>query len=86
MIYPSSKTNRWRAVFRAFAPDATAIREHLDRLFRRCSTEYPGGLCEIAWAVPTGAVKYAELFPTTIEGLDRAVQCAAARNGEKRNV
>jgi hypothetical protein len=70
----------------AFAPDLTAIRDHLDHLFRRCSTEYPGGLCEIAWAVPTGAVTCAELFPTTIDGLDRAVQCAAARNAEQRNV
>jgi len=70
----------------AFEPDATAIREHLDRLFRRCPTEYPGGLCEIAWAGPAGAVKYAELFPTTIEGLNHAAECAAARNRERRNV
>jgi hypothetical protein len=67
-------------------PDVAAIRIHLDRLFRRCPIEYPGGLCEIARGDPAGAVKYAELFPATAEGLERAAECAAVRNREHRNV
>lgn len=69
-----------------FEPDPEVIRAHLERLFRRIPTEYPGGLVEIAWAETTGAVKNAELFETTRDGLDKAADAAVSRNLEQRNV
>lgn len=69
-----------------FEPDPEVIRAHLERLFRRVPTEYPGGLIEIAWAETTGAVNHGELFETTPEGLDRAAEAAVSRNLERRNV
>jgi hypothetical protein len=68
-------------------PDAAAIRRHLDRLFDRCSAEYPGGRCEIAWSIAGAwAITGAETFPTTTEGLEGAVACAVEHNRRRSNV
>jgi hypothetical protein len=68
-------------------PDPAVIGAHLDRLFARCPTEYPGGLIEIAWS-PSGdwAVSNAQLFPATAEGLAVATALATALNRDRSNV
>ena len=69
-----------------FEPDEAVIRAHLERMFRRARQEYPGGLCEIAWADNRGQVNQGRLFPITPEGLAEAAAFAVLRNKEKRNV
>jgi hypothetical protein len=56
-----------------FEPDAALMREHLERLFRRCPEEYPGGLIEIAWSDRTGAITKAFTFPSDAGGIDSAI-------------
>lgn len=69
-----------------FEPDPEQIRTHLERLFHRARTEYPEGMCEIAWADGRGQVTSANTFPITPEGLNEATQCAVRHNNEHRNV
>jgi hypothetical protein len=69
------------------APDLVVIRAHLDALFYRCTAEYPGGLCEIAWSEPGKfAVVNAQSFPTTPEGLGEAAALSAGLNAAGSNV
>jgi hypothetical protein len=64
----------------AVQPDPGAMRAHLDRLFRRIPTEYPGGLIEIAWSDRNGKVTSANLFDATPEGIEQAIACAVSHN------
>src|SRR5262249_4253414 len=69
------------------APNPAVIRPHLDKLFSRCASEYPGGLCEIAWSDPGKfAVANAQSFPTTPEGLAEATALCTALNAGGSNV
>jgi len=69
------------------APDRTIIRAHLDKLFGRCATEYPGGLCEIAWTeAGKFAIANAQSFPTTPEGLAEATALSVSLNAAGSNV
>jgi hypothetical protein len=68
-------------------PDFAVIRAHLDKLFGRCPSEYPGGLCEIAWSKPGGgAIVNAQSFPTTPEGLTSATELAATLSAAGSNL
>ncbi len=62
-------------------PDPCAMRAHLNRLFRRVPHEYPGGLIEIAWSDPDGAIRSANTFPATPEGSRRP--SLAPKNGTR---
>jgi hypothetical protein len=71
----------------ALHPDPVIIRAHLNKLFGRCSVEYPGGLCEIAWSRQGGgAIVNAQSFATTPEGLTTATELAAKLNAAGSNV
>ena len=69
-------------------PDPCAMRAHLNRLFRRVPHEYPGGLIEIAWSDPDGAIRSANTFPATPEGIEEAIARAKEWNAGRfrRNV
>jgi hypothetical protein len=73
-------------VHHLFEPDAALIREHLERLFRRCPAEYPGGLIEIAWSDRNGQITKALTFPSNAAGIDSAIECAIERNRSAANV
>jgi hypothetical protein len=73
-------------VHHLFEPDAALIREHLERLFRRCPAEYPGGLIEIAWSDRAGQITNALTFPSDAAGIDFAIECAIERNRSAANV
>jgi hypothetical protein len=71
----------------ATAPDPIIIRAHLDKLFKRCPDEYPGGLCEIAWSEPgKWAIVNAQSFAATPDGLTEATTLGAALNAAGSNV
>lgn len=67
-------------------PDRDAITAHLGRLFRRCRSEYVGGLIEIAWTNAAGAANQAQMFPSTDDGIDAAAEIAIRWNRERRNL
>jgi RecA-family ATPase len=67
-------------------PDLTAIRAHLERLFRRARLEYPEGRCEIAFSNAKGAVNAAETFALDPDSLDAATVAAARYNNAGSNV
>lgn len=73
-------------VRRLFEPDADLMREHLERLFRRCPNEYPGGLIEIAWSDRSGAITQATTFSSDAGGIDQAIACAVEHNRAASNV
>ncbi len=67
-------------------PDPTAIRVHLERLFRRARLEYPEGRCEIAFSNAKGAVNAAETFGLDPASLDAATAAALRYNNAGSNV
>ena len=68
-------------------PNARAIRDHLELLFRRPLREYPLGRFHIAWSDTNGVGAGAgATFPLTPAGLDDAAAEAVKRNLEGRNV
>lgn len=75
-------------VHQLFIPDAVVIRAHLEKLFGRVRSEYPGGRCEIAWTDngPTRGITSGATFETTPDGLDKATALAVEKNREQRNV
>jgi hypothetical protein len=83
----ASKPNGAHADSKALEPDRDVIRRHLELLFGRAHTEYPKGLCEIAWSsFDLESIPSANLFPITPEGLDRAADLALSKNLARFNV
>ena len=61
-------------------PNSDVIRQHLDVLFADAATDYPDGLCEIAWTDAKGRLSRGRMFPITKNGLDEAVDHAISVN------